>query len=101
MSDDIIHHRVEVSFCAGCGGRLDGATATDGRSAPEPGAISICAYCRTVHVFQEDLRLQPMGHAEFLSLPDDVRQHLLRAGAALAASSPAYPWKPNAPGGRS
>jgi hypothetical protein len=51
--------------CLHCAAPFDACQASDGKpSGPEPGDVSVCAYCGRLAVFDADLRLREMTPAE-------------------------------------
>lgn len=77
-------HYVEHGKCPKCERNIDGATGlVEGTPGPEEGDLSICAYCLTMLVFNEDLSSRVLGPEEFLELPTDARLQLSAAMAAL------------------
>lgn len=67
--------KVPDSKCRNCGTRIGAATHGDDAS-PSPFDISVCAYCRTVSIFDEDLMLrEPTDNewAEIAGHPDLAR----------------------------
>lgn len=73
--------KIKESICLGCGVKLDAATSTDGDFDPQPGSISICAYCGSIAIFKDDMSLRPFTQEEidelFDELPDDAREQVL------------------------
>lgn len=62
------------STCPVCGNKLDAATHVKEKEiVPAPGDISICFYCATVSMFDENLKLEQMTNEQFAKLPDEVR----------------------------
>ena len=73
-----------VSFCPVCNYKLDAATPADDPDAvPEPGCVSVCIHCVSVHVFGDDLRLRPPTAEELDRLRTDpeIRAAVSRAVA--------------------
>lgn len=75
------------AHCPECGKMLDGATkAMGGEGGPEPGALSICAYCYAVNQFvagelEGDLELAPFDTS---TLDLENRKELQRMRLMLA-----------------
>lgn len=69
MSDDRERHAASV--CPGCRTVLDCSTPVGETMRVEPGAVSICAYCGAVGVFNEDLTLRAMTPEEVLEAPPE------------------------------
>lgn len=69
--------RTKESICPGCGAKLDAATSTDGDYDPKPGSVSICAYCGSIAIFEDDMSLRPLTQEEIDELPDDAREQIL------------------------
>lgn len=67
--------RLASSTCPGCGKHLDGATAP-GDEAPSPGSISVCVYCLSVAIFDDDLLLRAPLPGELEALPPAARANL-------------------------
>lgn len=62
------------SPCPVCGKKLDAATSVEKEEAvPDPGDLSICLYCATVSVFDDNLKLKQMTNEEFAELPEEVK----------------------------
>jgi hypothetical protein len=64
---------------------MDAATGLGNNASPEPGSISVCAYCAEILVFTETLSVRRMEVAEEFALPDktwkcifDLREVILR-----------------------
>jgi hypothetical protein len=70
-------HLKSRSCCPTCDKRLDGATAivVDGKKdlGPAPGDITVCAYCQTILLFDDRLRMRLPTFAEMIDLADDPR----------------------------
>lgn len=68
--------------CPKCGIHLDGATESNGQETnPKPGDISVCVYCGTFLMFDEEdkkLSLRRLTDEEFITLPDADRVALQR-----------------------
>lgn len=68
--------------CPKCGIHLDGATESNGQETnPKPGDISVCVYCGTFLIFDEEdrqLSLRRLTDEEFIKLPDEVQRELQR-----------------------
>lgn len=45
---------------------------------PEPGSLSICAYCGVISTFEDDLSIRPMTSKEIDELPDDIKSEVMR-----------------------
>lgn len=71
---------VPTSACGRCGQVLDHATGPDHDAIPEPGDITLCIRCGTVHRFGPDMELIPLTREELddaFSGPEGIE--LLRA----------------------
>lgn len=73
-------HRHIESLCPVCKERLDAASNADQvkSSPPECGDVSICLYCASYLIFDEDLTLQLLSVEDLLELPDEILQQLTR-----------------------
>lgn len=60
--------RTRKSPCPRCGRECDAATSTEPGKVPEPGSVSICAYCGEINLFDEDLILRRLTLAELTEL---------------------------------
>lgn len=73
----MVHQLDHSNPCPECGESLDGVTpATDDDRPPEPGDLSVCAYCGVMLQFDADLKSQPLTAEEFVELPVEVREQL-------------------------
>ena len=54
---------VPESSCCECGQQLDGAA---GHERPSPGDYSMCVYCTSLNIFDDDLRLRRPTDEEYL-----------------------------------
>lgn len=71
--------KIIESICTNCGAKLDAVSATDGSDyAPEPGSLSICAYCGTIAIFEDNMSLRPMTSKEIDELSNDVQSEIIR-----------------------
>jgi hypothetical protein len=52
--------------CKKCGAALDGQLAMPGRG-PQPGDISVCAYCHTVGRFDDQMSIIPLTEEETIA----------------------------------
>ena len=59
--------RVPSHICRGCGSENDAATREDDHR-PSPGDISLCGYCRTISIFDDDLGLREPTASEWEEL---------------------------------
>jgi hypothetical protein len=57
-------HHVEATSCPSCGHNLDAAAGVTADRAPEPGDVTICAYCGAGLVFGLGGRLYAMSEAD-------------------------------------
>lgn len=71
-------HRHIESSCPVCKEKLDAASNAEvsDQSPPECGDVSICFYCASYLIFDEDLTLQLLSEEDLLELPDETF-HLL------------------------
>jgi hypothetical protein len=73
--------------CPGCQSKLDDATCSDGSGAtPQPGDLTVCAYCAMCLTFTEDLGVRVLGVQEVEALEPDERQALERAQVLVRAA---------------
>lgn len=78
------HQLPHANICPGCGENCDGTTAVaDDDRKPEPGDLSVCAYCHTLLQFDENLRSQILTAEEYVDLDLDTRRTLDAAVKAL------------------
>jgi hypothetical protein len=69
--------------CPRCTSPLDGFVCIhDPGAVPEPGSLSICAYCRLALVFEER-GIRGLAVDEFKALDDATQVDLIRAGVEL------------------
>lgn len=66
--------------CPACMKQLDGATDLLGSRRPQPGDLSICAYCLVWLRFNDDLTLCLLTPRDIESLDDDTKQLLSQYG---------------------
>lgn len=82
-------YRCIESLCPVCKERLDAASnAYQETSPPECGDVSICIYCASYLIFDENLSLQLLSVEDLLQLPDKILQQLTRARKELTPPSP-------------
>lgn len=71
--------KIKESKCPVCNAGLNAAEAASEEfkdMRPEPGDLSVCTYCATILIFDEDLNLA-IPEQEFMdSIPDDVTAQL-------------------------
>lgn len=63
-------HRIPESWCT-CGHLLSGATGIDYDERPEPGNLSVCAYCGVLRIYAEDLSLRELTREELAEVMAD------------------------------
>ncbi len=81
------NYRVPASLCPGCGNANDGATGIIGMGSPEPGDVTVCAYCGMVLVFTDTLRTRILSNEEWAGLPDAQKLAITAARKAVASVS--------------
>jgi hypothetical protein len=73
-----------ASNCPCCGKKLDGATSLDNQPVlPSKGDLSICFYCATVSIFDENLNIKQLTKEEFSQLPEDIKTSIRSARDSL------------------
>lgn len=75
------------SPCCGCGKVLDAATPvdqSDGEHDPTPGSYTVCAYCATLMVYDQDLSLRSLSPEELADMPLDLRVQIQRVRYVIA-----------------
>lgn len=75
----------EDDACPECGRQLNRVTCAEGDAAPEPGDISLCAYCGALNMFSEGIKLVPMPAAIFESLPLKTKIDIIRIRKSILA----------------
>lgn len=72
--------KLKDTVCPNCDKSLNAATAVNNHAQPEPGDVSVCAYCSHLLVYKEDLTVRQMDmRTEFMDLEEEVRLDLLTA----------------------
>jgi hypothetical protein len=78
-----------------CEKKLDGFTGVGHEHTPSPGDFTLCAYCKRLACYRDDLTLRRATQADFALLDADARESLRAAGAFVdimqAAETPASP----------
>lgn len=74
--------------CTSCGRDIDAATAAGGEITPEPGDITVCAYCGAAMVFGKDLRVAPISRQLWATLGAEEKGHISRAQHIIRAMRP-------------
>lgn len=69
--------------CPNCGHSLDAATSLKGNHRPQPGDVSVCAYCGTILKFDDELRMQVIDPEHLARLPEQQQRELARVRAAV------------------
>lgn len=64
---------VRNDLCPRCGTRLEAATVVEGKSAPGPEDISMCAQCGSILQFDANLFLREMKEEQIAALPREAR----------------------------
>jgi len=67
------HWLANASNCIDCGKLLNGATAIDSDSAPDPGDVTVCIYCGSLMIFEDDLSLRRPQPEEIVEMAGDER----------------------------
>lgn len=83
-----MHRTNREARCPACQSLLTGATNAKGNdTTPEPGDLSVCAYCMIALTFNTDLTLRLLRAEEIDALPPDARFTLdqTQATAMIAA----------------
>lgn len=75
--------RVPGAHCVNCGKAIDGAMALRGGRGPQPGDLSICAFCSHLAAYGDDMRLRNLNDEEVREAAGDP--DLIRAMKALGA----------------
>ena len=78
---------IQPSNCPVCLKQFDAATSPFGDSAPTPGDLTVCIYCASFLIFEQDLRLRLMTEQEIGELPDEARIQIMRVRRAIKAVS--------------
>lgn len=72
--DATMRTTLSASPCTNCGKQLDAALMVgDDGSTPQPGDITLCAYCSHVMAFAEDLTVRELTDDEILIVAGDKR----------------------------
>ncbi len=79
--NEIVTHRLPTLICPtqSCGKALDAHTG--GANKPEPGDLSICAYCIGWLRYDEELNLREVTDEDLAELSDEEFKWLLRMAA--------------------
>lgn len=79
-------HTTPVTQCPGCKKEVDGALSTTVTSPPpEPGDLSVCAYCGVAGVFTKERTVRALTQDEFQALPAQAKMDISRATAVVMA----------------
>ncbi len=62
--DEFKSHRTPASKCPCCDAKLDAATGIGGDTPPDPGSFSICSYCKSLLVYDNDLALRKVTNED-------------------------------------
>ena len=60
--------------CKSCKKDLDAHSGIDTDRSPEPGDLSVCAYCGAISEFDEGLNLKPLSDEELLVIAAEDRE---------------------------
>lgn len=81
--------RMPETHCPCCEEMLDAVTSLDADGAPEPGDVSLCAYCGEILQFDEDMQLTKVTEEVWNSLPLFSRSELIKVqGLVRSKRSP-------------
>lgn len=64
--------RTTPTACFSCGNLLDAAQSVKGGEVPSAGTISVCFYCSSIAIFDEDLSLRGFTEEELQNLMADA-----------------------------
>jgi hypothetical protein len=67
------HQLKPIVQCVDCGKQLDGAAGIDTDAAPNPGDFTVCAYCGSIMVYNDELTLRQPNAAEVRKVAGDNR----------------------------
>jgi hypothetical protein len=73
------HKLIGTSTCPACDRTLDGATGLTTDNAPEPGDLTVCAYCASFLTFNLDLSHRKLTAEEFSELTEDEQHNIVTA----------------------
>ena len=74
--------------CETCGQLLDAVTHVNGPAKPSPGDLSICVYCGTLTVFNNELRRRALTGKEMIAAAGDVRVLAIQTKIRLHKAMP-------------
>ena len=95
----IDHFTNRAARCPACFRRVDGATDPINDAMPKSGDLSVCGYCTTLCVFNDDLTVRAMHEHEFDALPPALRVQLAllrKAARAVLLERSTKRWEPDA-----
>jgi len=78
--------RMPESHCPECDELLDGAISLDDPVGPQPGDVSICAYCGELLMFVEGMQLERMPPEIFNELPLFTKTELIMVQTKIRES---------------
>ena len=65
-------HRMPATVCPECDAKLDAAAGYNDDARPEPGDVTVCAWCTAILCFNQDLTLRATSIAERSEMRDAV-----------------------------
>lgn len=74
--------------CPSCGTAVGAATGVSGSQVPEPGNISICAYCTGVAMYDDELALRELEDEELAALQQDPVWEIIKNVKAALEKHP-------------
>jgi hypothetical protein len=80
-------HRTIENKCPICRSLLDSVTGVDTDEQPEPGDYSICGYCGSPLIFEEDLTVKAI---KIIELPLDIRDMMKRLSFSIKLMNQSY-----------
>jgi len=76
-------YRHKGNTCPLCFKLIDAATNIETKRAPEPGDVTICVYCSSWLIFNDDMTLRAASRQDIDDLPKDFVYRLIQATKAL------------------
>jgi hypothetical protein len=81
MSDNV--YRQKGNVCPFCFKLIDAATSLDSDTPPDPEDITICVYCTSWLIFNDDMSLRVASQKDIEALPQEFVYRLIKATKAL------------------